>query len=82
MVFHAARQDLEIFYVDAGVIPAPPLRHPGRRDGVCGFGEAVGYETLSSKIAKHTARQVLRASPTGRAARMYGGARMTYARPM
>ncbi|MFY9240245.1 MAG: ribonuclease D [Roseovarius sp.] len=50
-VFHAARQDLEIFYVDEGVIPAP-LFDSQVAAMVCGFGEQVGYETLVRKIAK------------------------------
>ena len=50
-VFHAARQDLEIFYVDAGVIPAP-LFDTQVAAMVCGFGEQAGYETLVRKIAK------------------------------
>lgn len=52
-VFHAARQDLEIFYVDAGVIPAP-LFDTQVAAMVCGFGEQAGYETLVRKIAKQT----------------------------
>lgn len=50
-VFHAARQDLEIFYVDAGVIPEP-LFDTQIAAMVCGFGEQVGYETLVKRIAK------------------------------
>ena len=50
-VFHAARQDLEIFYVDAGVIPEP-LFDTQVAAMVCGFGEQAGYETLVRKIAK------------------------------
>ena len=50
-VFHAARQDLEIFCVDAGVIPAP-LFDTQVAAMVCGFGEQAGYETLVRKIAK------------------------------
>ncbi|WP_299844078.1 ribonuclease D [uncultured Roseovarius sp.] len=50
-VFHAARQDLEIFYVDAGVIPTP-LFDTQVAAMVCGFGEQAGYETLVRKIAK------------------------------
>ena len=50
-VFHAARQDLEIFYVDQGVIPAP-LFDTQVAAMVCGFGEQVGYETLVRKVAK------------------------------
>ncbi|MDQ2088450.1 ribonuclease D [Marimonas arenosa] len=50
-VFHAARQDLEIFQVDARVIP-DPLFDTQVAAMVCGFGEQVGYETLVRKIAK------------------------------
>ncbi len=50
-VFHAARQDLEIFFVEAGVIP-DPLFDTQVAAMVCGFGEQVGYETLVRKIAK------------------------------
>jgi ribonuclease D len=50
-VFHAARQDLEIFYVDHGVIPQP-LFDTQVAAMVCGFGEQVGYETLVKRIAK------------------------------
>ena len=50
-VFHAARQDLEIFFVDQGVIPAP-LFDTQVAAMVCGFGEQAGYETLVRKIAK------------------------------
>jgi ribonuclease D len=49
-VFHAARQDLEIFYVDAQVFPEP-LFDTQVAAMVCGFGEQVGYETLVRKIA-------------------------------
>ena len=50
-VFHAARQDLEIFYVDAEIIPKP-LFDTQVAAMVCGFGEQAGYETLVRKIAK------------------------------
>ncbi|GAB1378808.1 ribonuclease D [Pararhodobacter sp.] len=50
-VFHAARQDLEIFFIDGGVIPEP-LFDTQIAAMVCGFGEQVGYETLVKKIAK------------------------------
>ena len=50
-VFHAARQDLEIFFVDREVIPAP-LFDTQVAAMVCGFGEQAGYETLVRKIAK------------------------------
>jgi len=50
-VFHAARQDLEIFHVDGDVLPRP-LFDTQVAAMVCGFGEQVGYETLVRKIAK------------------------------
>ncbi|MEM7643718.1 MAG: ribonuclease D [Pseudomonadota bacterium] len=50
-VFHAARQDLEIFAVDGDVIPAP-LFDTQVAAMVCGFGEQVGYETLVRKVAR------------------------------
>lgn len=50
-VFHAARQDLEIFFIEGGVIP-DPLFDTQVAAMVAGFGEQVGYETLVRKIAK------------------------------
>ena len=50
-VFHAARQDLEIFFVEAGVFPEP-LFDTQVAAMVCGFGDQVGYETLVRKIAR------------------------------
>ena len=50
-VFHAARQDLEIFWVDAKIFPEP-LFDTQVAAMVCGFGEQVGYETLVRKIAR------------------------------
>jgi ribonuclease D len=50
-VFHAARQDLEIFFIDGHVIPQP-LFDTQVAAMVCGYGEQVGYETLVRKIAK------------------------------
>ncbi len=50
-VFHAARQDLEIFVHDGDVMPRP-LFDTQVAAMVCGFGEQVGYETLVKKIAK------------------------------
>ncbi|MEM8569582.1 MAG: ribonuclease D [Pseudomonadota bacterium] len=49
-VFHAARQDLEIFQVDAGVIPKP-FFDTQVAAMVCGYGDQVGYETLARQIA-------------------------------
>ena len=50
-VFHAARQDLEIFLVEGNCFPVP-LFDTQVAAMVCGFGEQVGYETLVKKIAK------------------------------
>ncbi len=50
-VFHAARQDLEIFFVEGHVFPEP-LFDTQIAAMVCGFGEQAGYETLVKKIAK------------------------------
>ncbi|MCL6281983.1 ribonuclease D [Ruegeria sp. 2012CJ41-6] len=50
-VFHAARQDLEIFWINAQVFPKP-LFDTQVAAMVCGFGDQVGYETLVRKIAK------------------------------
>ncbi len=50
-VFHAARQDLEIFWVEANVFPTP-LFDTQVAAMVCGFGEQVGYETLVRKICR------------------------------
>lgn len=49
-VFHAARQDIEIFYHEARAIP-DPLFDSQVAAMVCGFGESVGYETLVRKLA-------------------------------
>ena len=50
-VFHAARQDLEIFFHDKNIIPNP-LFDTQLAAMVCGFGEQVGYETLVRSICK------------------------------
>jgi ribonuclease D len=49
-VLHAARQDIEIFYLQGGVLPEP-LFDSQIAAMVCGFGEAASYETLARKIA-------------------------------
>lgn len=50
-VFHACRQDIEIFYLLTGKIPAP-IFDTQVAAAVCGHGDSVGYETLVSKIVK------------------------------
>jgi ribonuclease D len=53
-VFHAARQDLEIFYkLLGGELPAP-LFDSQIAAMVCGFGDQASYETLVAKLAKAT----------------------------
>ncbi len=49
-VFHAARQDLEIFYHLTGTLPAPVFDTQVAAM-VCGFGDQVGYDRLVSKLA-------------------------------
>ena len=49
-VFHAARQDIEIFVNLTGQVPAP-LFDTQIAAMVCGYGESASYETLASKLA-------------------------------
>ncbi len=49
-VMHAARQDIEIFFLQGGVLP-DPLFDTQIAAMVCGFGDAASYETLARKIA-------------------------------
>ena len=49
-VFHAARQDLEIFLQLAGVLPTP-LFDTQVAAMVCGFGDSIGYEPLAAQLA-------------------------------
>ena len=50
-VFHAARQDLEIFHYLMGRLPAPVFDTQVAAM-VCGFGDQAGYETLVAKLAR------------------------------
>jgi ribonuclease D len=49
-VLHAARQDIEIFYHQGGLIP-DPLFDTQIAAMVAGFGESASYETLARKLA-------------------------------
>jgi ribonuclease D len=49
-VFHAARQDVEIFFHQAGLIPTP-LFDTQVAAMVCGFGDSAAYETLVRELA-------------------------------
>lgn len=48
-VFHAGRQDIEIVYTKAGLIPHP-IFDTQVAAMVCGFGEAVSYVNLVKKV--------------------------------
>ena len=48
-VIHAARQDIEIFFYLTGAAPKP-IFDTQVAAMVCGFGEAVSYETLVRKL--------------------------------
>jgi len=50
-VFHAGRQDLEIFFHATGQVPRP-IFDTQVAAMVCGFGESASYESLVSKLAK------------------------------
>lgn len=52
-VFHAARQDIEIFVHATGKVPAP-LFDTQVAGMVCGFGDQVSYDTLVAKLANET----------------------------
>ncbi len=48
-VFHAARQDLEIFFHEGGVIPKP-LFDTQVAAMACGFGDSIGYDNLVKNL--------------------------------
>lgn len=50
-VFHAARQDIEIFVHLMGKVPHP-LFDTQIAAMVCGFGDSVAYDNLAAKLAK------------------------------
>jgi ribonuclease D len=52
-VFHAARQDLEIFWKLAGVLPTPVFDTQVAAM-VCGYGEQVSYSELAHSICRVT----------------------------
>lgn len=51
-VFHAARQDVEIFFHLGQAIPTP-LFDTQLAAMVCGFGDSVGYDTLVQRLLGH-----------------------------
>ena len=48
-VFHAGRQDIEIFHVQAGLVPEP-MFDTQIAAMVCGFGESVSYGNLVKRV--------------------------------
>lgn len=58
-VFHASRQDLEIFYHVMGKVPSP-IFDTQVAAMVCGYGDSAGYETLVKSIAKETIDKSIR----------------------
>jgi len=52
-IFHAARQDLEIFYKLMGKLPSP-IFDTQVAAMVCGFGDSAGYDTLVRKLTDET----------------------------
>ncbi len=51
-VFHAARQDLEIFFQLSGGLVPHPIFDTQIAAMVCGFGDSASYETLVKRLAR------------------------------
>ncbi|MDP4032938.1 MAG: ribonuclease D [Pseudorhodobacter sp.] len=75
-VFHAARQDLEIFFVEGNSFPQP-LFDTQVAAMVCGYGEQVGYESLVKKIVRESLDKTSRFTDWSR--RPLSEAQKTYA---
>ncbi len=75
-VFHAARQDIEIFHHEGGVIPSP-LFDTQLASEVCGFGESASYEMLVRQIARRKLDKSLQTSDWSR--RPLSARQMAYA---
>jgi ribonuclease D len=58
-VFHAARQDVEIFVHLSGQVPAP-IFDTQIAAMVCGYGDSVGYERLVRDLAKQSIDKTMR----------------------
>jgi ribonuclease D len=83
-VFHAARQDIEIFFLRFGEIPRP-LFDTQIAAMVAGFGEQVGYDALVSALASGSIDKAHRfsdwsARPLSAAQIAYAAADVTYLR--
>ena len=64
-VFHAGRQDFEIFFRQMGELPNPVFDTQVSAM-VCGFGDSVGYETLVSQLARKSIDKTMRFTDWGR----------------
>jgi ribonuclease D len=63
-VFHAGRQDFEIFFRQMGELPNPVFDTQVSAM-VCGFGESVGYETLVSQLLRKSIDKTMRFTDWG-----------------
>ena len=75
-MFHAARQDVEIFWKLAGVVPSP-MFDTQVAAMVAGFGDQVGYDALVSNLTGGTIDKAHRFSDWS--ARPLSAAQITYA---
>jgi ribonuclease D len=75
-VFHAARQDLEIFWLQGRIIPKP-FFDTQVAAMVCGYGDQVGYDTLVRQIARASIDKSSRFTDWSR--RPLSPAQLTYA---
>ncbi|OYV86084.1 MAG: ribonuclease D [Acidiphilium sp. 21-68-69] len=85
-VFHACRQDIEIFLLKFGAVPTP-LFDTQVAAMVAGFGDQVGYDTLVSSLAGGRIDKAHRfsdwsARPLSRAQVAYAAADVTWLRPV
>jgi ribonuclease D len=75
-VFHAARQDVEIVWKQAQLIPHP-IFDTQVAAMVCGFGESVSYVNLVKQVAKHDLDKTSRFTDWSR--RPLSGKQLSYA---
>ena len=64
-VFHAGRQDFEIFFRQMGELPNPVFDTQVSAM-VCGFGDSVGYEMLVSQLLRKSIDKTMRFTDWGR----------------
>jgi ribonuclease D len=85
-VFHAARQDIEIFWLRERLIPEP-FFDTQVAAMVCGYGDQVGYDTLVRQIARASVDKSSRFTdwsrrPLSQAQLAYALADVTHLRPI